>query len=152
MPLAQPVRKKVLGRRDGEVGTGREDIMPGAAARASAAAQAGLPGRARACNDARMKQSIWYLLFVVMLFVSYQGYMNAQDDPETEAMARDAVCAVDKDCGIAVGAQAGVRKTDIMSRNYQWSSKSGSYVATCTREYKFLGHWSCVAQPGQIGR
>lgn len=99
-----------------------------------------------------MKQFIWYLLFAVCVFVSYQGYVNSKDDPETEAMSREAVCVLDKDCGIAPAAQAGVRTTDIWSRNYQWTSKSGSYVATCKREYTFVGHWNCVAQPGQIGR
>ena len=99
-----------------------------------------------------MKQFIWYLLFAVCVFVSYQAYVNSKDDPETEAMSREAVCANDKDCGIAPQAQAGVRTTDIWSRRYQWTSKAGSYVATCKREHVFLGHWKCEAQPGQIGR
>jgi hypothetical protein len=99
-----------------------------------------------------MKQFIWYLLFAVMLFVSYQGYVNSKDDPETEALSRQAVCDVDKDCGIAPQAQAGVRATDIFSRKYQWVSKSGTYVATCKREYMFVGHWKCEAQPGQLAR
>jgi len=104
------------------------------------------------CHDAGMKQFIWYLLFGVAVFVSYQGYVNSKDDPETEALAREAVCAVDKDCGIAAQDLAVVRTTDIMSRNYQWNSKGGSHVATCKREYVFLGHWKCEARPGQIGR
>lgn len=106
----------------------------------------------RLCHDARMKQFIWYLLFAVMVFVSYQGYVNSKDDPETEAMAREAVCAVDKDCGLLPAMQANVRSTDIFSRNYQWASKGGNFVATCKREYMFVGHWKCVAQPGQIAR
>ena len=104
------------------------------------------------CHDAGMKQLIWYLLFAVMVFVSYQGYVNSVDDPETEAMAREAVCAVDKECGVGPKDLAVVRVTDIMSRKYQWNSKGGSHVATCKREYMFLGHWKCEAQPGQIGR
>lgn len=99
-----------------------------------------------------MKQFIWYLLFAIMVFVSYQGYVNSKDDPETEAMSRDAVCALDKECGLVAGSQANVRVTDIMSRNYQWNAKAGSYVATCKREYVFVGHWKCEARPGQIGR
>jgi len=99
-----------------------------------------------------MKQLIWYLLFAAMVFVSYQGYVNSQDSPETEAMAREAVCAVDKECGLAATDLASVRVTDIMSRKYQWNLKSGSQVATCKREYMFFGHWKCEAQPGQIGR
>ena len=99
-----------------------------------------------------MKQLIWYILFAAMVFVSYQGYVNSQDDLETEAMARDAVCAVDKACGILPTDLAVVRATDIMSRKYQWNTKAGSHVATCKREYMFAGHWQCVAQPGQIGR
>lgn len=111
-----------------------------------------MPRRAAACNDAGMKQFIWYLLFAVMVFVSYQGYVNSRDDPATETMAREAVCAADKDCGLAPQSMANVRMTDIWSRKYQWASKSGSFVATCTREYTFFGHWQCVAQPGQLGR
>lgn len=99
-----------------------------------------------------MKQFIWYLLFAVMVFVSYQGYVNSKDDPETEAMARDAVCAVDKDCGLTPQVLANVRVTDIFSRKYQWASKGGSFVATCKREYVFVGHWKCEAQPGQLAR
>ena len=75
-----------------------------------------------------------------------------KDDPETEAMSRDAVCALDKECGLVAGSQANVRVTDIMSRNYQWNAKAGSYVATCKREYMFVGNWKCEARPGQIGR
>ena len=99
-----------------------------------------------------MKQFIWYLLFAAAVFVSYQGYVNSRDDPETEAMAREAVCAVDKECGLAPQSLASVRVTDIMSRKYQWNSKGGSHVATCKREYMFAGHWKCEAQPRQLGR
>jgi hypothetical protein len=104
------------------------------------------------CQGVGMKQFIWYLLFAAMVFVSYQGYVNSRDDPETEALAREAVCAVDKACGIAPQELAVVRVTDILSRKYQWNLKSGSHVATCKREYMFLGHWKCEAQSGQIGR
>jgi hypothetical protein len=100
----------------------------------------------------RMKQFIWYLLFAVMVFISYQGYVNSKDDPETEAMSRDAVCALDKDCGLPAQSLASVRATDIFSRKYQWNAKAGSYVATCKREYMFVGHWKCEAQAGQLGR
>jgi len=116
------------------------------------AVRAGLPGHARPCDDARMKQFIWYLLFGITVFVSYQGYVNSKDDPETEAMSRDTVCALDKECGLTATSLANVRTTDIMSRNYQWNAKAGSYVATCKREYVFVGHWKCEARPGQIGR
>ncbi len=104
------------------------------------------------CNDAGMKQFIWYLLFGVMVFVSYQGWVNSKDDPETEAMSRDAVCAVEKECALKPTDLASVRTTDITSRNYQWNTPKGSYVATCKREYVFVGHWKCTAQGGQIGR
>jgi hypothetical protein len=100
------------------------------------------------CQGVGMKQFIWYLLFAAMVFVSYQGYVNSRDDPETEALAREAVCAVDKACGIAPQELAVVRVTDILSRKYQWNLKSGSHVATCKREYMFLGHWKCEAQSG----
>jgi hypothetical protein len=95
-----------------------------------------------------MKQFIWYLLFGITVFVSYQGYVNSKDDPETEAMSRDAVCALDKECGLVATSLANVRTTDIMSRNYQWNAKAGSYVATCKREYVFVGNWKCEAQSG----
>ncbi len=111
-----------------------------------------MPGGVWACDDARMKQFIWYLLFGITVFVSYQGYVNSKDDPETEAMSRDVVCALDKECGLTSTSLANVRTTDIMSRNYQWNAKKGSYVATCKREYVFVGHWKCEARPGQIGR
>lgn len=110
--------------------------------------------RGGVCHDAGiMKQFIWYLLFGVMVFVAYQGYVNSKDDPETEAMSLDAVCAVEKECGMKASVDtAVVRTTDIWSRNYQWNTKKGSYVATCKREYVFVGHWKCEARPGQIGR
>ena len=113
---------------------------------------AGLWRGVRVCHDAGMKQFIWYLLFGVMVFVSYQGWVNSKDDPETEAMSRDAVCAVEKECGLKPTDLASVRTTDITSRNYQWNTAKGSYVAICKREYVFVGHWKCAAQGGQIGR
>lgn len=114
--------------------------------------RADLPGGAAACDDVCMKQFIWYLLFGITVFVSYQGYVNSKDDPETEAMSRDVVCALDKECGLTATSLANVRTTDITSRNYQWNAKAGSYVATCKREYVFVGHWKCEARPGQIAR
>lgn len=112
----------------------------------------GLWGRAPVCNDVGMKQFIWYLLFGIMLFVSYQGWANSKDDPETEAMSRDAVCAVEKECGLKSTDLAPVRTTNITSRNYQWNTPKGSYVAQCKREYLFVGNWKCTAQGGQLGR
>ncbi len=99
-----------------------------------------------------MKQAIWYLLFAVMVVLSYQAYVNSQDDPETEAMSRDAVCQVDTDCGLTSQSAATMRKTDVFARHYNWPSKNGNYVATCKRDYVFFGHWKCTAQPGQLAR
>lgn len=109
--------------------------------------------RGSVCNVAGMKQFIWYLLLGIMLFVSYQGWVNSKGDPETEAMARDAVCAVEKECNLKSTDLATVISTDITSRNYQFNTvPKGSFVATCKREYVFVGNWKCTAQGGQLGR
>lgn len=100
-----------------------------------------------------MRQFLWYLIGIILIFVAYQSWANSQDDPETEAMARDAVCAVEKECNLKSTDLASVRTTDPTSRNYQFNTTpKGSFVATCKREYVFVGHWKCTAQGGQIGR
>lgn len=101
-----------------------------------------------------MRQFIWYLLFAVMLFVSYQGWNNAQNHRETQGEARNAVCAalgqaVDA-CELPGDAEPSGHQTGVTGRVYQFVSKKGTFLAECKREYMFFGRWSCTARTGSL--
>lgn len=101
-----------------------------------------------------MRQFIWYLLFGVMLFVSYQGWNNAQNHRETQGVARNAVCKAlnqtPEACELAGDAEPSGHQTGVTGRVYQFVTKSATYLAECKREYVFAGQWSCVARPGSL--
>lgn len=101
-----------------------------------------------------MRQFFWYLIFAVSLFVGYQGYVNAQNFRETQGEARNAVCKAlnqtAEECELAGNAEPNGHSTGVTGRTYQFTTKGGTYLAECKREYTFFGQWSCTARSGSL--
>jgi hypothetical protein len=96
-----------------------------------------------------MKKWVGWVLLAITLVLAFQGYVNAQNDPKTEELSREAAQSVDTQA-IIRGAHPVVVKTDIVRRRYEWQTTEGSISVVCMRSAVFFGNWSCTAQEGSL--
>jgi hypothetical protein len=96
-----------------------------------------------------MKKWVGYVLLAIAVVVAYQGYVNAQNGPLTQDLARSGACDVDSQC-VLKGDDPQVVRTDVFQRRYEWRSTVGPIVSQCRRSLIFLGSWSCASEKGSL--
>lgn len=97
-----------------------------------------------------MKRAVGWILLGVSLLLAYQGYGNAQLEPETEALAQQTLCASGSVCPGAAVRPREIR-TDVIQRRYWWAAQPETEHVLCRRELVFFGGWSCTIRPSPIG-
>ena len=96
-----------------------------------------------------MKKWVGWVLLAIVLVLAFQGYVNAQTDPQTEQLSREAARAADSQAVIR-GAHPVVVRTDIVRRRYEWQTTEGRIGVVCMRSAYFFGNWSCTGQKGSL--
>jgi len=90
-----------------------------------------------------MRKAAGWILFAVSLLIAYQGYLNSQPEPLTEALARDVACNAKGSLCVA-GSRPRQIRTDVIQRRYEWGPLQGEAVVVCRRDYVFFGAWHCT--------
>lgn len=96
-----------------------------------------------------MKKWVGWVLLVLSLYVTYEGWRNSQPEAFTEVQARAIACEGREGCTVESAKPVKLR-TDFLGREYEWKTSAGPVAVECRRDYLFQGAWRCTAREGAL--
>jgi hypothetical protein len=93
-----------------------------------------------------MKKWVGWVLLVLSLYATYEGWRNSQPTQETEDLSKPEACKGREGCTLAAERPTEIR-TNFFGRTYTWTTSTGPVEVACARAYVFQGAWACAAKP-----
>ncbi len=94
-----------------------------------------------------MKRWVGLVLLGLSLWVTYEGWRNAQPERSTQDQARGQACKNRERCEVKDQQPSRIR-ADWFGREYEWKTSAGPVSVSCGRVYVFAGPWRCIAREG----
>jgi hypothetical protein len=93
---------------------------------------------------AAMKKWVGWVLLVLSLYVTYEGWQNSQRAQAVADLSKAAACNGREGCKVEVEHPSELR-TSFLGHEYVWKTSTGPVTVSCQRALVFQGAWSCTA-------